>query len=180
MSISINSADWVSKQEEYRNYWLNAFWIRVRFVKYRFARYVFVRYWFRFVSRPWLDIDIPSKHFVCLQDVFKISSRYVFKTSWGHVFKTSWRPTNVLWVVLFGNEKSDYIFNKIRYLISLKSGIPEIISHNYAKIKVDSCDSLSLEKIIIFHNVVILIKSVFNKDKNSYYYKKASYELPKK
>ena len=28
-----------------------------------------------------LDKDIPSKHFVCLQDVFKISSRHVFKTS---------------------------------------------------------------------------------------------------
>ena len=35
-----------------------------------------------------------------------------------------------------------------------------------------------------FHNVIILIKSVFNKDKNNYYYniflEKASYELPKK
>ena len=28
-----------------------------------------------------LDTDIRSKHFVCLQDVFKTSSRYVFKTS---------------------------------------------------------------------------------------------------
>ena len=38
-----------------------------------------------------LDRDIPSKHFVCLQDVFKKSSRHVFKTSSRHVFKTSWR-----------------------------------------------------------------------------------------
>ena len=29
-----------------------------------------------------LDRDIPSKHFVCLQDVLKTSSRHVFKTSW--------------------------------------------------------------------------------------------------
>ena len=28
-----------------------------------------------------LDTDIPSKHFVCLQDVLKTSSRHVFKTS---------------------------------------------------------------------------------------------------
>ena len=28
-----------------------------------------------------LDTDIPSKHFVYLQDVLKTSSRYVFKTS---------------------------------------------------------------------------------------------------
>ena len=38
-----------------------------------------------------LDTDIPSKHFVCLQDVLKTSSRYVFKTSSRHVFKTSSR-----------------------------------------------------------------------------------------
>ena len=35
-----------------------------------------------------------------------------------------------------------------------------------------------------FHNAIIVIKSVWNKDKNSYYYniilEKASYELPKK
>ena len=46
-----------------------------------------------------LDTDIPSKQFVCPQDVFKTSSRHdfktssrhVFKTSSRHVFKTSWR-----------------------------------------------------------------------------------------
>ena len=35
-----------------------------------------------------LDTDIPNKHFVCLQDVFKTPSRHVFKTSSRHVFKT--------------------------------------------------------------------------------------------
>ena len=60
-------------------------------MKYRFVRYRFVRYWFRFVSRPWLDTDIPSKYFVCLQDVFKTSSRHVFKTFSRYVFKTSSR-----------------------------------------------------------------------------------------
>ena len=54
-------------------------------------RYRFVRYWFKFAGRPWLNTDIPSKHFVCLQDVFKTSSRHVFKTSSRHVFKTSSR-----------------------------------------------------------------------------------------
>ena len=71
---------------------INSFWIRLRFVKYRFVKYRFVRYWFRFVSRLWLDTDIPSKHFVCLQDVLKTSSRHVFKTSSRDVFKTSSRP----------------------------------------------------------------------------------------
>ena len=54
-------------------------------------RYRFVRYWFKFTGRPWLNTDIPSKHFVPLQDVFKTSSRHVFKKSSRHVFKTSSR-----------------------------------------------------------------------------------------
>ena len=57
-----------------------------------------------------------------------------------------------------------------------------IISHNYAKIKVDSYNSLPLEETKNFHDVIILIKSVFIKDKNNYYYnislQKASHELP--
>ena len=70
---------------------INTFWIRLRFVKYRFVRYRFVRYWFRFVSRPCLDTDIPSKQFVYLQDIFKTSSRLVFKVSSRHAFKISLR-----------------------------------------------------------------------------------------
>ena len=35
-----------------------------------------------------LDTEIPDKHFVCLQDVLKTSSRHFFKTSSRHVFKT--------------------------------------------------------------------------------------------
>ena len=38
------------------------------------------------------------------------------------------------------------------------------------KIKVRSYNSLPPEKAMAFHNVVIFIKSVFNKDKNNYYY----------
>ena len=54
-----------------------------------------------------------------------------------------------------------------------------------AKIKVDSCNSIPLEKTMAFHNVIILIKSVWNKDENKCYYnmfflKKSPYELPKK
>ena len=45
----------------------------------------------RYTHLDLLDTDIPSKHFVCLQDVLKTSSRYVFKTSSRHVFKTSSR-----------------------------------------------------------------------------------------
>ena len=53
----------------------------------------------------------------------------------------------------------------------------------HTNIKVDSYNSLPLEKTMAFHNVMIPIKSVFNKDKNTYYYillEKALHELPKK
>ena len=53
-------------------------------------------------------------------------------------------------LVLFGSEKSDFIYSMIRYLISVKSGITYVISHNYAKVKVDSYNSLPLEKTMIF------------------------------
>ena len=72
-------------------------------------------------------------------------------------------------LVLFGSEKYDFINKRIRYLIGVKSDITYAISHNYAKIKVDSYDSLPPEKTMTFH-VIILIKSVFNKDINNYYY----------
>ena len=71
------------------------------------------------------------------------------------------------YLVLFGSEKNNFICNKIRYLISVKSGATYVISHNCVKIKVDSYNSLPLEKIMKFHNVLIFIKSVWNKDENN-------------
>ena len=35
----------------------------------------------RYTHLDLLDTDIPSKYFICLQDVLKTSSRHVFKTS---------------------------------------------------------------------------------------------------
>ena len=69
--------------------------------------------------------------------------------------------------VLFGPEKCDVICNRIRCLIGQKSSITYVISHNYARIKSDSLDSLPLEKTLTFHNAIIIIKSVFNKDKKT-------------
>ena len=46
----------------------------------------------------------------------------------------------------------------------VKSGITYVISHNYAKIKVDSYDSLALEKTLTLHNVITLIKLTFLKE----------------
>ena len=72
-------------------------------------------------------------------------------------------------LLLFGPEKYDAIFNRIRYLIGLESGITYVFLHNYARIKVYSYDFLPLEKILTLHNVIIHMRSVLNKDQNYYY-----------
>ena len=46
------------------------------------------------------------------------------------------------YLVLFDPEKYDAIYNRIRYLIGVKSGITDIVSHNYVKTKIDYFDSL--------------------------------------
>ena len=60
---------------------------------------------------------------------------------------------------------------KIKYLISKKSGVTKSISHIFGKIRIDSYyNSLPTEEILTLHDVMILIKSVVNKNKNKYYY----------
>ena len=78
---------------------------------------------------------------------------------------------NSRYLILFGKKKYGVIYNKLRCLISIKSSITCTISHYFAKIKVDSYDSLPLEKTLTLHNVIMHIKSVLNKDKYHYYYK---------
>ena len=56
------------------------------------------------------------------------------------------------YLTLLGSEIYDAIYNRIRYFISRKSDIKYVFSHNYAKIKIDSDDSLPLEKTFIFQN----------------------------
>ena len=41
-------------------------------------------------------------------------------------------------------------YNRIKYLIGVKSGNTFVISDNYARIKVDLCDSLPLEETLSF------------------------------
>ena len=49
------------------------------------------------------------------------------------------------YLVLSGSEKFDFINNRIRCLIGVKSDITYVVSHSYGKIKVDWYDSLPLE-----------------------------------
>ena len=50
------------------------------------------------------------------------------------------------YLVLFGPKRYDEISDSNKHIISKKSGITYIFSHNFAKIKVDSYNSLPLEK----------------------------------
>ena len=64
----------------------------------------------------------------------------------------------IRYLVLFDYSHCDKICNKIKYLVSDKSGITDSINHNFAKIRIDLYNSLPTEKILTFHNVIILIK----------------------
>ena len=88
------------------------------------------------------------------------------------------------YLILFGREKYDSIYDRIRYAINVIGDITYIKSHNYAKIEVDSCNCLHLEKAMTLCNAIILVKPVWKKKENNYYcnmiLEKTSYELPKK
>ena len=81
----------VSKQDEYRNYWvlINAFQFALDLSNIDLLNIDLLDQ--RYTHLDLLDTDTPGKHFVCLQDVFKMSSSHVFKTSSRYVFKMSLR-----------------------------------------------------------------------------------------
>ena len=81
---------------------------------------------------------------------------------------------------MFDSEKYDAIYDRIIYLLSLKSDITYILSHYFPKMKVDSYDPLPIKRRLTLHNVIILITSFLNTDQNHYYYmiffEKCSYQ----
>ena len=79
-------------------------------------------------------------------------------------------PNRIRYLVLFDHEGCDEVCNNIKYLISEKSGITDSNNHNFAPIRIDSYKPLPIEITLTFHNIVILIKSIVNKNKNEYYY----------
>ena len=52
------------------------------------------------------------------------------------------------------------------------------MNHNFEKIKIDSYNSLPIKNMLIFHNVIILIKLAINKSENKYYYNIFSERAP--
>ena len=56
-----------------------------------------------------------------------------------------------------------------KVLVIMKKGFKNSLDHNFARITIDSYSSLPIEKILTFHNVIILIKSTVNNNENYYY-----------
>ena len=75
----------------------------------------------------------------------------------------------IRYLVLFATERYNTIYDRINYLISEKSGFMYSINHNFVRIRIDSYNPLPIEKTLIFHNVIKLIKLVFNKNENNNY-----------
>ena len=85
----------------------------------------------------------------------------------------------IRYLILFASERYNAIYDKINYLISQKIGITYSVKNSFAGTRIDSYSSLTVEKTLTFH-VIILINSVVNKNENNYYYnifiEKSSYE----
>ena len=76
----------------------------------------------------------------------------------------------IRYLVSLGRSWYDEICDKIKYLISEKKSLQKVINHNFVRIRIDSYNYLAIEKILTFHNVLILIDSVLNNNESNYYY----------
>ena len=74
------------------------------------------------------------------------------------------------YLILFDYIYCDKTFDKIKYFIIEKSGITDSINHSFVRIRIDWYSSLPIEKVLAFHNVIKLIKSVVNNNKKEDYY----------
>ena len=72
----------------------------------------------------------------------------------------------IRYLILFAPERYNAICDRIKYLISEKCGIRYSINSSFARIKIDSYNSLPIEKT--FTSLIILVKSVVNKNENNY------------
>ena len=59
-----------------------------------------------------------------------------------------------IYLVPFGPEKYHAICNRIRYLISLKSGITYVFSHNCARMRTNIYDTLCIDWTLTLHFVM--------------------------
>ena len=80
-------------------------------------------------------------------------------------------------LILFDYGLFDKICDKIKYLISKKSGITNSINHNFGKIRTDSYNSLPIKKILTFHNVIMLLIRIKLNATIIYFYKKVRIKI---
>ena len=76
----------------------------------------------------------------------------------------------IKYLLLFDPSWYDDIYDRIKYLISDKVVLQIVLIIILQESEIDSYNSLPIEKILTFHNVIMLIKSVINKNKNNCYY----------
>ena len=67
----------------------------------------------------------------------------------------------IRYLVLYDCKRHTAIYGRIKYPLSEKISIIDSINHSFPRIRIDSYNSLPKEKILTFHNFMILIKSVF-------------------
>ena len=65
-------------------------------------------------------------------------------------------------------KKYEGLWTKIRNLIRSKPDDSDYFDENYMKIKFNSDDDLPLYKTLEFHNMIIIVRTVFHKN-NKYY-----------
>ena len=56
----------------------------------------------------------------------------------------------IKYLILFASERYNASYDRINYLVSRKSGITYSINHNFARIRIDSNNSLPTEKTLTF------------------------------
>ena len=71
--------------------------------------------------------------------------------------------------LVLDHSRFDKICDIIKYLL-VKKEVLQIVLINFARIRIDSYNYLPIEKKLNVPNVMILIKSVVNKDKSNYHY----------
>ena len=59
----------------------------------------------------------------------------------------------IRYLVLYCYERCNTNYERIRNLISEKSGITDSINHNFEGIRIDSYNSLPIGKTLTFHNL---------------------------
>ena len=131
-------------------------------------------YYFDDIIRFW-DRDIDFSNILSDEKLYKENNENILIYDILYKTSTGAKPLRIRFDKIDGfikiNDKirylvlSDYSYcDKTKHLICEKSGITDSINRNFGRIRIDSYDSL-----LSFHNVIILIKSVVNKDKNNYY-----------